>query len=364
MIRPVYQDARALLFFGSRLCLWGLFLAGSIGLLAQPLHGEILRDIQKRGIFRVGVKDNLPLLGQADSNGTLSGFEIELAEAIATLIWGENRLELDYIPLLNSERLPAIADGTVDIAIANIHITEPRRRVVAFSQPYLESQTRFVARDQGSLKTIKDGVIGVLQGSVAISRVRAAFPNTRLLGVSSYTEAIQKLSAKEIDSFAGDRLILTGWQYGSSVGSSWHYSETGLGVSQIAIAMPKGLQYRNLHQAIDLAIQTLESTGQLQQMRNKWRLSEADGAAVVRLDKSLVSSESMTPGSNESKKLLSICCYGSIINLSLFDSPIGVAWGRIDIHFSTSSQDSSGGKKLVGTSRKVKPVQWQYPRVF
>ena len=269
------------------------------GLLPTSLNASTLVEIERRKTIRIGVKDNTPLLGFKRADGTLDGFEIELAQKISQTIWGD-RIQVEFLPLLNQERLSAVSNHRVDLAIANLHVTEARRRVVSFSHPYLKSQTRFVTKtlSPATFPLIKAGKIGVLQGSVAIGRLRSAFPDSTLVGVSTYQEAQQKIRSNQIDSFAGDLIALRGWQYGS-----WHsqneaiqivnqaqsprfqLSQKGLGLSQIAIAMPKGLQYRNLHDAINLALVTLEDTGELQQMRNKWRLSLVDPTALDRLDK-------------------------------------------------------------------------------
>ena len=88
------------------------------------------------------------------------------------------------------------------------------------------------------------------------------------MGLKTYQQAWNNLQTNEIDLFAGDLITLKGWQpEGLSV------SKDRLGLSSVAIAMPKGLQHQSLHEAIDLALETLEENGELQQMRNIWGLS-------------------------------------------------------------------------------------------
>ena len=79
-----------------------------VGLLTSSLSATTLKEIQKRGTLRIGVKNNMPLLGFTNAEGKLDGFEIELAQTISRIIWGD-RIQVEYVPLLNQERLSAVA---------------------------------------------------------------------------------------------------------------------------------------------------------------------------------------------------------------------------------------------------------------
>ncbi|MEM9136486.1 MAG: transporter substrate-binding domain-containing protein [Cyanobacteria bacterium P01_F01_bin.42] len=265
--------------------LWFLVVYALIvaGLPCLHVQAATVEEIEQRGTVKIGVKDNLPLLGFRQPSGELTGFEIELAKKITRSIWGD-RVTIEYVPLLNQNRLAAVTDGTVDMAIANLHATDTRRRVVLFSQPYLTSRTAFITLlPQSNLASLGSGTVGVLQGSVAIGRVRTSLPGAKLLGIESYGEALEKLKSKKIDSFAGDALILKGWEHGGKLAeadTALQLAQVGLGFSPVAIAMPKGLQHLNFHQAVDRALDELKTAGTLEQMRNRWKLSVEDPKAT------------------------------------------------------------------------------------
>lgn len=243
-----------------------LFMASGFGPTAQALD---LKDIQKRGVLRIGVKNNLPLMGLAQNDGTLAGYEIDLGKKLVQTIWGD-RLQIEFVPLKNQERLAAVMNGQVDLAIANIRTTASRKRVVHFSRTYLKSSTKLIGFPSNihSPQSICKSRIGLLQGSIAIGRMISRCPNTKYSGFQNYQSAIKNIENGTIDLFAGDAIALKGFE-----SSKLEISEESMGLSSVAIAMPKGLQHRSLHEAIDLALQTLEDNGELQQMRNIWRLS-------------------------------------------------------------------------------------------
>lgn len=77
------------------------------------------------------------------------GLEVGLARAIATRVLGSpDKLELRM--MRKPERLPAVADGTVDLAISMLRITTPPAPGVEFSRPYYASGIAVLERADGN----------------------------------------------------------------------------------------------------------------------------------------------------------------------------------------------------------------------
>ena len=94
-------------------------------LLGQPMQAAIaaeLSDIRDRGYIIVGIKNNRPPLGFIDTDGNLAGFEVDIARRLASDIFGvENAVQ--FVPLSNVDRLNAVLDERVDIAISDITLS-------------------------------------------------------------------------------------------------------------------------------------------------------------------------------------------------------------------------------------------------
>jgi len=133
--------------------------------LTTVLSGrEALADrldvIQKRGTLIVGVKSDYPPFGMLDADGRLTGFEADLAAALA------NRLGFDLrlIAVTSTNRLQKLEEGAVDVVIATLGDTlatlgdTPQRRQIAtlIEPSYYASGAAVVAPPQARLSSWAD----------------------------------------------------------------------------------------------------------------------------------------------------------------------------------------------------------------
>jgi ABC-type amino acid transport substrate-binding protein len=77
--------------------------------LAEP--GTILRRIQDRGYIIIAVKDNIPGFGYRNLQGQFSGFEIDLARAVAQYIFGDPS-RVQFKPAKEEQRIPLLHSVT------------------------------------------------------------------------------------------------------------------------------------------------------------------------------------------------------------------------------------------------------------
>ncbi|AFZ30592.1 amino acid ABC transporter substrate-binding protein, PAAT family [Gloeocapsa sp. PCC 7428] len=237
---------------------------------AIATHAANLPEIQQRGYFIVAVKDNLRPLSYRDTQGNLQGLEIDIAQRLAQDLLG-NANAVRFQPVANRDRLAAVIDHKVDLAIANVTVTQSRARLVDFSLPYYFDGTAIVTKVP-SVQNLSDFAarkIAVLNGSSTIPTIRYLIPSAQLVGVDSYTQAYSLLESNNADAFAADASVLSGWvqEY-----PQYRLLPTLLSAEPIAIAMPKGLQYNALRQQVNAAIARYFAQGWLQQRASYWGL--------------------------------------------------------------------------------------------
>jgi polar amino acid transport system substrate-binding protein len=226
--------------------------------------------IQKRGQIAIAVKNNLRPLAFIDRSGKLAGLEIDIAHRLAEELLGD-REAVDFHIVNNRNRLSAVLDDRVDIAIANIGRTTSRARIVDFSPYYYLDGTSLVTKQDNStdLANFTQARIAVLKGSSTIAVIRHQFPQVRLIGVDSYQEALEVLATDTADAFAGDRTVLTGWiqEY-----PEYYLLPAKFSGAALSIVMPKGLQYQELREKIKEAIDRWHQSGWLQKRIKYWGL--------------------------------------------------------------------------------------------
>ncbi|MEO1619706.1 MAG: transporter substrate-binding domain-containing protein [Cyanobacteria bacterium J06632_3] len=243
-----------------------------------------LEDIHDRGYLIVAVKDNRVPMGFIDGAGNLAGFEIDIARQLAQALLGDAEA-VQLVPVSNVERLSAVMEERVDVAIASLTLTEPRRRLVNFSDPYYLDGTAFamyaganetVARAE-ELRDLRLGTIALLNRSSAVAHVRYILPTARLVSVTSYAEGQALLESGRVDAFAGDASILAGWvrtREGLSAESSLGYRLLPeiISAEPLAIALPKGQQYDTLRAAVNQTVRDWYAQEWLQENAEFWGL--------------------------------------------------------------------------------------------
>ncbi len=237
-----------------------------------PVFAVELAKIQDRGQLIVAIKDNTRPLGFIDEEGKLAGLEIDLARRLAKdLLGDENALVLK--PVLNQERLHQVINEQVDIAIARVSDTDARRRIVDLSPYYYLDGTGLITKDVtvANAEGLKDAEIAVLFGSSTIAVVRDRLPNANLVGVSSYQEALELLESNQVKAFAADKTVLAGW---TQEYPQYKLLPERLSGSPLCIAMPKGLQHKELHLAVDKAVLNWRKSGWLQERIKYWGLDQ------------------------------------------------------------------------------------------
>jgi polar amino acid transport system substrate-binding protein len=247
------------------IALLGGVLFGTKGAIAAELS-----EILKRGYLVVGVKDDLRPLGFRDRQGNLTGFEIDLAHYLAAELLGDPQA-VKFQPLSNADRLPAVLDGSVDLAIARVTATGSRARIVSFSAPYYLDGTAFITRSATiqALKDLQQQPIAVLEGSDTIAVVRSLLPEARLVGVNSYEAAKALMDGGQAIAFAADASVLSGW---IQEDSQYRLLPQMISAEPLAIALPRGVQYDELRRQVNRAIAQWQAAGLLKQQVLQWGL--------------------------------------------------------------------------------------------
>lgn len=134
-------------------------------------------DIKKKGKLVVGTASGYYPFEMADKQGKLVGYDIDVAKAIAK----ELGVEVEFQNYAFSGLVPAIQANKIDIVIAGMTITDKRKEVVDFTEPYFVSgQALLINKQYPNIKTWQDldkpgNVIAVSMGTTADQTASAMF---------------------------------------------------------------------------------------------------------------------------------------------------------------------------------------------
>jgi len=110
------------------------------GLMGMPK----IETPNKNGVLRAGVVNDLGMPFGLIKNGQLIGFDIELSSRFAAY----TGREYQPVPLQFGSLIASISTNKIDIITASMFITEERKKMIDFADPYYQSGVSILARDE------------------------------------------------------------------------------------------------------------------------------------------------------------------------------------------------------------------------
>lgn len=116
-------------------------------------------EIETRGYFIVGLDDTFAPMGFRDQEGTLVGFDVDLAKEVSIRLGVDVRFQ----PIDWDAKVLELNSGTIDMIWNGLTITDSRLEEMSFSIPYLGNRQIIMVKES-SLLTSMDDLIGKTVG--------------------------------------------------------------------------------------------------------------------------------------------------------------------------------------------------------
>jgi ABC-type amino acid transport substrate-binding protein len=169
-----------------------------------------LAEIKKRDKLLVGVKTDFPPFGSVDAAGKNIGFDVDVAYEFAKALLGDpNKIEL--VSVTSGNRIPYLQSGKIDIIIATVTVTDERRKVVEFSDPYFLSGELLLvpkASPINDVKSLNGRKVAIIQGAITDQDLAELAPQATRLKYGKVTEAVLAVKAGHADAFAQDDILI------------------------------------------------------------------------------------------------------------------------------------------------------------
>jgi glutamate transport system substrate-binding protein len=167
------------------------------------------------GRISIGVKFDQPGLGMKSPNGTLSGFDIDVARYVAAQL-GYAPERINWIEAPSGQREMLIRNGQVDYIVATYSITDARRLKIDFAGPYLlAGQSLLVRADNtditGPASLARNKKLCSVSGSTPAQRIKDRYPGVQLQRYDTYSACVEALRNRAIDAVTTDDVILAGF---------------------------------------------------------------------------------------------------------------------------------------------------------
>ncbi|ODR97516.1 hypothetical protein AUC70_00390 [Methyloceanibacter stevinii] len=205
-----------------------------------------------------------------DEVGALTGFNIDLAQAICNVL----AVECEITATNWSSLMPAIETGEADAAIASIRITAEALKSADFTLRYYATPARFAARKDSEItdigpETIEGLKIGVAKDSGHEAYLKTFFPGAAVAAFESSEAAQKALKEGAIDLVFADGITLAFWFNGVESENCCEfrggpYLDSRFFGEGVGIAVKKG--NRTLVQALNYALEQVHARGTYEEL--------------------------------------------------------------------------------------------------
>ncbi|MDF3833836.1 glutamine ABC transporter substrate-binding protein [Cupriavidus basilensis] len=234
-----------------------------IGLMGLSLAAGLARA-QDNAVLRVATDATFPPMEYVE-NGKRTGFDVELVEALAKAMG--KRVEwtdIDFKGLI-----PGLISRRFDMAVSGIYITEERRKVVDFTDPYYTGGlVALVKTGNAAINAPSDlngKKVSVQVGTKSVNFLRENYPQVQRVEVEKNQEMFNLVEIGRADAAVTGRPAAM--QYVKARGGM-RVVEKALTTEEYGMAVRKDTP--ELTRAVNAALAKLKADGTYAQLIQKW----------------------------------------------------------------------------------------------
>lgn len=246
--------------------LLALMLALGMTALAEESKDQLAR-IQEKGEIVIATEGTWAPWTYTDENGTLVGFDVEIATAIAEKLG----VKATFVTVEWDGILAGIDSGRYDIAANGIDVTEKRAEKYNFSTPYAFNRTALVVRgDNEDIKSFED-----LKGKKTTNSIASTYMilaeefGAEVVGVDTLDQTIMQVLTGRADATLNSEVSIADYMQkrpDANIKIVALTEEANL----VAIPTRKTDDSASLLEAINQAIAELREEGKLSEISMKY----------------------------------------------------------------------------------------------
>ncbi|HZK31842.1 MAG TPA: glutamate ABC transporter substrate-binding protein [Corynebacterium sp.] len=234
---------------------------------------ERVPQITERGRLIVGIDQSQNLLSFRNPvSGQLEGFEVDLAREIARDIFG-NSNAVDFRFIEAGERENSLLEGTVDVVISTMSITQERQEILEFSTPYMNANVRMLTVQGSGIRNYEDlasRTVCIGEGSTSLEHARRHAPDSTLLLTRRWSDCLMALQQNQADAIISDNTVLSGI---AAQDPFTHLTGSSLGQEHYGVAIARDSEKLNsggLVRQVNATIERLQEDGTWWTMFDRW----------------------------------------------------------------------------------------------
>ena len=247
--------------------------------LAQQLEGT-LKKIRDTGTITIGHRESSIPFSYLDDKQQPVGYAMDLCHRIVDAVKSElkmQKLDVKYQLVTSANRIPLMANGTIDLECGSTTNNLDRQKQVWFTITHFVTANRFVSKRAskiGKLEDLKGKTIVSTAGTTNIKQITEINAQKNLgmniISANGHPEAFQMVETGRAVAFVMDDILLY-----SLVAQSRSPKDYAISAEPLSVE-PYGIMLRKddaaFKKVVDAAMANIYKSGQIRAVYDKWFL--------------------------------------------------------------------------------------------
>lgn len=254
-------------------------LAAAIA-VAQPAAAQegTLKKIKDTGSITIGHRDASVPFSYYDDKQRPIGYAMDLCHRIVDAVKSElkmPKLEVKYQLVTSANRIPLMANGTIDVECGSTTNNLERQKQVEFTITHFVTANRWVAKKSAKINKLADlkgKTIVSTAGTTNIKQITEINGQQNLgmniISANGHPEAFQMVETGRAVAFVMDDILLYSLQANSRDPKDYEISDVSLSLQPYGPMMRKGDD--EFKKAVDDAIGEIYKSGEINKIYHKW----------------------------------------------------------------------------------------------
>jgi glutamate/aspartate transport system substrate-binding protein len=257
--------------------IFALLAAAAIALPAAAQEGT-LKKIKDSGSITIGHRDASLPLSYYDDRQQPIGYAMDLCHRIVDAVKAELKmpqLQTKYQLVTSANRIPLMANGTIDLECGSTTNNLARQKEVAFTITHFVTANRWVAKKSAKVKSLNDlkgKTIVSTAGTTNIKQITEINAQQNLgmniISANGHPEAFQMVETGRAVAFVMDDILLAGLAAQSRTPNDYEISAQALSVEPYGIMLRK--DDAAFKKVVDAAMVNTYKSGAINAIYQKW----------------------------------------------------------------------------------------------
>ena len=261
-----------------------LFLLRGFFLCLLPVmsaSADTLSKISERGSMVLAYRESSVPFSYLDGPGKPIGFGVDIAHKIADAVrqaTGKKEMRIDYQAVTSQNRVPLVANGSVDLECGSTTNNALRAKDVAFAVNYFYASSRLLVKKSGGVHKLADlagKAVATTTGTTTFGQLRKLSLeknlNLNVIPAKDHADGFLLLESGRAQAFAMDDILLAGLMLNAKNPDDYAIVGEPLQVEAYACMLRK--EDPAFKKLVDGTLSAMMKSGEFEKLYKKWFMS-------------------------------------------------------------------------------------------